>query len=87
MSKRKNLTKAAEGRERPLFVQEINNDLKIYIVSQADFDDDSKSPLDGVSCLVLEYAETNGELVYNIKYPETYIILKRGELESLFITD
>ena len=87
MNKRKNLSKAAEGRIKPLFVQETKNDKKIYIVDQSDFDDSSKSWMDGIDCLVLEYEETEDELVYSVKHPETLIVLKRGELVSMFLTD
>lgn len=86
VNKRKNLTKAAEGRTAPLFVQEIANNKKIYIVEQSDFDDTSKLSMDGIDCLVLEYIESNDELIYSVKYPETYIILQRGKLESMFLT-
>jgi len=87
VNKRKNLTKAAEGRTSPLFVHEIANKNKIYIVEQSDFDDSSKLSLDGIECLVLEYVESNTELIYSVKYPETYIILQRGQLESMYLTD
>jgi hypothetical protein len=87
MNKRKNLTKAALGREKPFFVQEINDDLKIYIVKQSDFDDSSKTGMDSINCLVLEYYETDREIIYSIKEPDTYITLKRGTLAGMLFTD
>ena len=87
MGKRKNLSKAVKEGETPLFVQELKDDKKLYIVDEKDFDDPNKLPNDGISCLVLEYVEKEDELIYSIKYPETYVILKRGELASIFFTD
>ncbi|MBO0329881.1 hypothetical protein [[Muricauda] lutisoli] len=87
MNKRKNLSKAIKEGERPLFVHEIKDAKKIYIVDEKDFDNPDKSSLDGIACLVLEYYEKEDELVYSIKQPETFVVLKRGELASLFLTD
>lgn len=87
MNKRKNLTKAALGREEPFFVKEINDDLKIYIVKQSDFDDSGKTGMDPINCLVLEYYETDREIIYSIKEPETYITLKRETLSGILLTD
>ena len=87
VNKRKNLKKAAEGRTSPLFVHEIDDKNNIYIVEQSVFDDPSKLSSDGIECLVLEYVESNTELTYSVKYPETYIILQRAQLESMYLTN
>ncbi|MEP3836932.1 MAG: hypothetical protein ABJM36_04765 [Algibacter sp.] len=69
-----------------LFVQEIADPNKVYLVEEKDFDDSSKSGLVGIACVVLEYKETIDELIYSIKTPETIIIMKRGHLASVFFT-
>jgi hypothetical protein len=70
-----------------LFVQEISDTNKVYLVEEKDFDDSSKSGLIGITCIVLEYKETIDELIYSIKSPETIIIMKRGHLASVLFTD
>ncbi|WP_299244141.1 hypothetical protein [uncultured Aquimarina sp.] len=83
MNKIKNLTFAAEGKDRPLFVSEVEDERKIYIVDQTDFDDPSKKSSDPIECLVLEFTENNHELIYRIKQPETFIVMKRGMLHGV----
>lgn len=83
MKKFKNLTLVAKEKENPLFVSEIEDDRKIYVVDQENFNDPNKKVSDPISCLVLEYKENNHELIYKIKQPETFIVLQRGTLQGL----
>ncbi|AWH75232.1 hypothetical protein DCS32_13985 [Dokdonia sp. Dokd-P16] len=86
MNKRRNFCEI-ESSEGSLFVQEIADPNKVYLVEEKDFDDSSKSGLIGITCIVLEYKETIDELIYSIKSPETIIIMKRGHLASVLFTD
>lgn len=83
MNKIKNLTLVAKEKDNPLFVSEVGNQIKIYVVDQKDYNDSSKKSTDDIECLVLEYAENNHELIYRIKQPETFIKLQRGSLQGV----
>lgn len=86
MNKGRNFSKI-DPAKGSLFVQEIADSNKVYLVEEKDFDDSSKSGLIAINCIVLEYKETTDELIYSIKSPETIIIMKRGHLASVFFTD
>lgn len=86
MIKRRNFSKVVSTKGY-LFVQEREDNKKVYLVDQKDFDDPNKSGEVAISCIVLEYMETRNEYIYSIKYPETVVIIKRGNLEGMIFSD
>ncbi len=84
MDKYRNLTQAAKVLENPFFVQEKHNNIKVYLVDEDEYYKTESSGT--ILCQVLEYEETNSEIVYQIKTPEMFIPLPRTSLEALFTT-
>jgi len=84
MSKRKNLDKAADGLENPFFVHENANSNHIYIVDMEEFD--NAEPADIIMAQVLEYMESEDELIYYRKKPELIIPLKKSLISGLLLS-